>query len=239
MRLLSVIVQAYNEEVYIGTLLTRISEVDTASQGFRMEIIVVNDGSKDRTEEIVTGFAGDGVLCVTQPNQGKGKAVQRGIAEARGEYLLIQDADLKYDPQDYPARLTALRTADDVYGSRTLGQLRLRKSLMPGRHPDQDLGPWLAGVLLIWRTFVLCGRWIADTLTVYKLYPTATLIGMRILTKRFETDHEITARLTRAGLTFPEVPISCIPRSTEEGNKIKLRGGFIALWTLLRFRFAS
>ena len=239
MRLVSVIIPAYNEEAYIAALLSRIAAVDTAPLGFQMEIIVVNDGSKDRTEEIVGGFSASGVVCITQQNQGKGKAVQRGIEEARGEYLLVQDADLEYDPEDYPALLKALENADVVYGSRTLGQWQRRRSVTPGRHPRQGVGPWLAGVILTCWTFLLYGRWISDTLTAYKLYPAAALKGMRIVTRGFETDHEITARLIRAGLRIVEVPIVYHPRSAVEGKKIKPRDGFIAVWTLLRFRFAK
>lgn len=237
MKVLSVIIPAYNEEAYIATLLSRIAAVDTERHGFRMEVIVVNDGSKDRTEEIVRGFGSNGILCVTQHNQGKGRAVQRGIAEASGDYILVQDADLEYDPQDYPALLSELAHADVVYGSRTLGQMLLRKSWTPGRHPRQGLGPWVAGVLLTCWTFLLYGRWISDTLTAYKLYPAKALKNMRIVTSGFETDHEITARLIRAGLRIAEVPIAYDPRSSEEGKKIKPRDGFIAVWTLLRFRF--
>jgi dolichol-phosphate mannosyltransferase len=239
MKLLSVVIPAYNEEAYIAALLSKIASVDVGQCGFRMEIIVINDGSQDRTEEIARGFRSSGVVCITQHNQGKGKAVQRGIAEAKGDYLLVQDADLEYDPEDYPAMLAALKNADVVYGSRTLGQLRERKSAMPGRHPSQGFGPWVAGVVLSCWTFVLYGRWISDTLTAYKLYPAAELKNLRLVTRGFETDHEITARLIRAGLKIAEVPIAYHPRSAAEGKKIKPRDGFIALWTLLRFRFAA
>jgi len=239
MKLLSVIIPAYNEEAYIGTLLSKIATVDTASSGFRMEIIVVDDGSRDRTQEIARGFASSGVVCISQKNQGKGRAVQSGVAEARGDYLLVQDADLEYDPADYPAMLAALSHADVVYGSRTLGQLRHRKGLTPGRHPGQGLGPWIAGVVLTCWTFLLYGKWITDTLTAYKLYPASVLKSMRVVTRGFETDHEVTARLIRGGLKIAEVPISYRPRSAAEGKKIKARDGLIALWTLLRFRFES
>ncbi len=116
-------IPAYNEGAFIGTLLDKIAAVPTESLGFEKEIIVVNDGSKDNTEQVARSHAG--VLCFTQvPNQGKGKAVQRGIREATGDYILIQDADLEYDPNDYLPMLAALTAtaADVVYGSRTLGQ---------------------------------------------------------------------------------------------------------------------
>lgn len=240
MKLLSIVIPAYNEEASLGTLLDKISAVDARPLGFEKEVLVVNDGSKDRTEEIARSYAGRGVLCFTQvPNQGKGRAVQRGIREAKGDYILIQDADLEYEPRDYLPILEALRRGDVVYGSRTLGQLPASTWRTPGRHPEQRLGPWIAGVLLTCWTFLLYGRWITDTLTAYKLYPAGILKNMKLKTRGFETDHEITARLIRAGLKIVEVPIAYYPRSVAEGKKIKPRDGLIAVWTLFRFRFAS
>lgn len=240
MRRLSVVIPAYNESAYIGTLLEKIAEVDTGTLGFEKEILVVNDGSTDNTEQIVRGFASTGVRCFNQtPNQGKGRAVRRGILEATGDYILIQDADLEYDPFDYLVILAALSSgADSVYGSRTLGQLRKNGwSLTPGRHPNQSFGPWLAGALLSVWTLLLYGRWIGDTLTAYKLYPAAFIKSLKLETSGFETDHEITARLIRAGCKIVEAPIGYEPRSASEGKKIKASDGLIAVWTLLRFRF--
>ncbi len=239
MLLLSIVIPAYNEAEFIGTLLQRILAVPTEPLGFEKEIIVVDDGSKDDTATIARGFAG--VKVFTQvPNQGKGKAVQRGIRESTGDYVLVQDADLEYDPMDYLSLLRALGPrADSVYGSRILGQIRERKGsrLFPGRHPEQHFGPWLAGQLLTMWTWLLYGKWITDTLTAYKLYPAAAVREMRVRTSGFETDHEITAKLIRGGHSIVEVPISYYPRSVEAGKKIKPRDGFIAVWTLLKFRF--
>jgi dolichol-phosphate mannosyltransferase len=239
MPVLSIIIPAYNEGAFIGTLLERILAVPCEAAGFEKEIIVVNDGSRDNTEEVVRTFSA--VRCFTQtPNQGKGKAVQRGIREATGDYILIQDADLEYDPDDYLPLLEALKASDVVYGSRTLGQYRANGGgLFPGRHPRQGFGPWLAGVLLTLWTLLLYQRWITDTLTAYKLYPASVVKAMQLRTSGFETDHEITARLIRKGLSISETPIRYYPRSAEDGKKIKPSDGFIAVWTLLKYRFVS
>ena len=241
MPLLSIVIPAYNEEAFIGELLRQILAVDTESLGFPKEIVVVDDGSKDRTGEIARSFAG--VRVFTQvPNQGKGRAVQRGIQESAGDYILVQDADLEYDPRDYRRLLLALKKgADSVYGSRVLGQRGKQNgfTLFPGRHPDQRFGPWLAGQLLTIWTWLLFQRWITDTLTAYKLYPAGIIKSMNVRTHGFETDHEITAKLARRGCRIIEEPIEYMPRSLEAGKKIKARDGFVAVWTLLKYRLVD
>ncbi len=243
MPVLSIVIPAYNEGAFIGTLIERILAVPVEKQGFDKELLVVNDGSNDNTEEVARSFTAlhPEVRVFTQvPNQGKGKAVQRGIREASGDYILIQDADLEYDPKDYLNLLGGLERGDVVYGSRTLGQSRKPGfRLFPGKHPDQSFGPWLAGVLLSTVTLLLYGRWITDTLTAYKLYPSAAVKSLNLLTHGFETDHEITAKLIRRHLKIVEVAIDYHPRSREEGKKIKPSDGLIAVWTLLRFRVSD
>jgi glycosyltransferase involved in cell wall biosynthesis len=242
MRKLSIIIPAYNEEQFIGTLLRRIQEVSTELYGFEKEIVVVDDGSSDRTYEIAAQFRG--VRCIRQsPNRGKGRAVQRGFLESTGDFVLVQDADLEYDPNDYLPMLRALGENERiaVYGSRVLGQLKHKRGISSylGKHKDQTVGAWLANVLLSLWTFLLYGKWIADPLTAYKLYPSEILKSFVVKTHGFETDHEITAKLIRSGVPIIEVPISYSPRSVEEGKKIKARDGFIAVWTLVRFRFVN
>ncbi len=239
MKKISIVIPAYNEEKYIAALLKKISEVPIEESGFARELIVVDDGSSDRTFAIASEFAN--VKCFKQvPNQGKGKAVQRGIQEASGDFVLVQDADLEYDPRDYIKMLKELsgRTQVAIYGSRTLGQYeKQRKLLTPGKHPKQSVGPYLAGILLSVWTFLLYGQFLTDTLTAYKIYPTDFLKKQFVKTAGFETDHELTAKLIKNGYSIVEVPISYVPRSVEEGKKIKFSDGLTAVWTLLRFRF--
>lgn len=240
MKKISIIIPAYNEEAFIGTLIKKILTVDIESLGFVKEIIVVDDGSKDKTYEIASSY--EGIRCIKQfKNQGKGAAVQRGVRESTGDWILVQDADLEYDPNDYILLLKALEHGEEVsiYGSRTMGQIKERGwfHLFPGKHKNQSFGPWFAGVILSIWTFILYGYWISDTLTAYKLYPAKRIKRFSIKTCGFETDHELTAKLIKNGTQIKEIPIGYYPRSIEDGKKIKPMDGLIAMRTLLKYRF--
>lgn len=235
----SIIIPAYNEEAFIGQLLEVILAVDIASLGFDREIIVVNNGSHDKTGEIASKFKQ--VTCLTiKKNRGKGEGVKYGISQATGDWILIQDADLEYDPNDYIPMLKAIQAHDQlvsIYGSRTLGQKQGKKGLLASKHPGQSLGPWLANIVLSVWAFILYGRYITDTLTGYKIYPAKILKQFTIQTFGFETDHELTAKLLRSGVKIIEVLVSYRPRSLKEGKKIKSKDFFVAMWTFLKFRF--
>jgi len=238
---ISIIIPAYNEEAFIGILLEKILKVNMESIGFEKEIIVVNDGSTDNTKQIVEQY--EQIICITQKNKGKGAAVQEGIKQARGNWILIQDADLEYDPEDYMSLLSSLNGQKmvSIYGSRLLGQIQKRGwfQLWPGKHPDQSLGAWLANIMLTLWCFLLYQKWITDTLTAYKLYPTSIIRKFSIKTSGFETDHELTSKLIKSGVRIKEVPIHYTPRSVEEGKKIKAMDGVVAVWTFLKYRFTN
>jgi len=228
MKLLSVVIPAYNEERFIGTLLERIKAVDLAPLGYAMELIVVDDKSKDRTAEIVAAVPG--VRLIRQEkNGGKGRAVRAGIAAATGDLLIIQDADLEYDPQDYVPMLRALLDgkADIIYGSRYLGR---------GRHDNQSLAAYLGGRSLSLIAWLFTRTYLTDTVTAFKLFPRADLAALPLETSGFELDHEITARMIARGKTIAEVPIRYYPRSREEGKKIGARDWFIGTRTFWRYR---
>jgi len=228
MKLLSVVIPAYNEERFIGTLLDRIRAVDLSPLGFTMELIVVDDRSKDRTAEIVAAIPG--VRLVRQEkNGGKGRAVRAGIAAATGDLLIIQDADLEYDPQDYIPMMRAFLDgrADIVYGSRYLGR---------GRHDNQSLMAYLGGRSLSLVAWMFTGTYLTDTVTAFKLFRRDELAALPLETTGFELDHEITARMLARGRTIAEVPIRYYPRSREEGKKIGARDWFIGTRTFWRYR---
>lgn len=240
MKLLTIVIPAYNEESFIGELLKIIVDLDLSSIGFEKEIIVVDDASKDRTFEIASGFSGVKVVRL-ESNQGKGAAVSRGISLSCGEFVIIQDADLEYSPFEYSTMLNVINMNPNskvsVYGSRLLGQIANNGKLSFGKHKDQDFLPWLAGIVLSFWCLLLFGVLITDTLTAYKIYEGNFIRGLNLKTSGFETDHEITAKLIRNGYNILEVPISYSPRTVEEGKKIKAIDGVKAITTFFRFRF--
>lgn len=227
-QVLSIVIPAYNEERYIGTLLRQIDDVDLSSLGFEKETIVVDDHSSDRTPEIVRGFGGVR-LHRMERNGGKGRAVRAGLALATGDCLIIQDADLEYDPRDYLPMLQALveGRGDIVYGSRYLGRRR--------PYPKQSWSAYLGGRSLSLIAWLWTGRYLTDTVTALKLFPRATLAAVDLETTGFELDHEITARMLASGHRIVEVPIRYYPRGREEGKKIGLRDWFIGARTFFKY----
>src|SRR4051812_36323822 len=225
---LSIVIPAYNEERFIGTLLDQIKAVDLAQFGIDKQIIVVDDCSKDRTADIA-GAKPDVTVKRMPVNGGKGAAVRAGIAMANGAYLIIQDADLEYDPNDYVPMLQALLSgrADVVYGSRYLGR---------GRHRNQSLAAYLGGRSLSVIALLFTRRYLTDTVTALKLFHRDQLAAIELETSGFELDHEITAKLAHRGARFAEVPIRYMPRSREEGKKIGPKDWFIAVRTFMRYR---
>jgi dolichol-phosphate mannosyltransferase len=225
---LSIVIPAYNEERFIGRLLQKIQAVDLDALGIDKQIIVVDDCSTDRTADIASSVPG--VTVRRMPvNAGKGSAVRAGIELATGQYLIIQDADLEYDPNDYAAMLEALISGrgDVVYGSRYLGR---------GRHANQSLAAYAGGRSLSIAALLFTGRYLTDTVTALKLFHRDQIAAIGLETSGFELDHEITAKLARRGARFVEVPIRYMPRSREEGKKIGLRDWFVAVRTFLRYR---
>ena len=227
-KVLSIVIPAYNEERFIGTLLGQIAAVDLERLGVRKQVIVVDDHSADGTSAVASAFHGV-ILRRLERNSGKGRAVREGIGVATGDFLIIQDADLEYDPQDYVPMLEALLAGrgDIVYGSRYM---------RGGRHANQTWSAYLGGRSLSLVARVFTGAWITDTVTALKLFPREVIDGLGLTTSGFELDHEITAKLLARGFRIVEVPVRYNPRSKKEGKKIGLRDWFIGTRTFYRFR---
>jgi dolichol-phosphate mannosyltransferase len=220
---LSVIVPVYNEAAHIDELLQAIH-----ASPVKKEIIIVDDGSTDGTREKLQAMplADDVTVVFHENNCGKGAAIRTALAYARGEYVLIQDSDLEYDPQDYPALLRPLQEheANVVYGVR------------PDR-PERGLRFFLGAKLLTHLTNLLYGAGIHDEATCYKVFRRSLISQIDLKCHRFEFCPEVTAKLCRMGEKIAEVPVSYAPRSTGEGKKIRHSDGWLAIWTLIRYRF--
>jgi dolichol-phosphate mannosyltransferase len=221
----SVIVPVYNEAAHVDEILRAIH-----ASPVKKEIIIVDDGSTDGTREKLQALpAQDDVTIVFhERNCGKGAAIRTALAYAQGEYLLIQDSDLEYDPQDYASLLCPLEEgrANVVYGRR------------PDR-PERGLRFFLGAKLLTHLTNLLYRAGIHDEATCYKVFRRSVLAQMRLECHRFEFCPEVTAKLCRMGEKIDEVPISYNPRSATEGKKIQHSDGWLAIWTLIRCRFLS
>ncbi len=225
---LSVVVPVYNEVTNIREILKRIRATKLPA-----EIVVVDDGSTDGSREVLAALDGKDNLRVIlhEANQGKGAAVRTGIAAARGDIILIQDADLEYNPRDYPALLKPLRdgVADVVYGSRFLGG------------PRRAVMFWhmIANQLLTFMTNILYNTILSDMETGYKVFRRDVLKGMKLRARRFEFEPEFTAKVLKRHYRIFEVPISFNPRDYSEGKKIQLQDAFVAVWTLLKYKFVD
>jgi len=238
-KILSIVIPAFNEEAFIGTLLEKIQAVDLGRLRIAKEVIVVDDCSTDRTPTIARSF--EGVILTFLPhNSGKGAAVRKGIELATGDYIIIQDADLEYDPEDYVSMLEMLLSgsADAVYGSRYMkrsGDGSVRNSLS-GKDPNQTWTAYLGGRSLSLVALCFTGHYLTDTVTALKLFRSETIKGLDLQTTGFELDHEISCKLLARGCRIEEVPIHYFPRSREEGKKIGLRDWFVAVRTFLKYR---
>jgi glycosyltransferase involved in cell wall biosynthesis len=193
-------------------------------------VIVVDDGSSDGTDKVLEALGDSTVRVINHPhNKGKGAAIRTGLETIRGDLVLVQDADLEYDPADWPKLLEPILRGKSkvVYGSRFTGE---RKNMMPLH--------WVGNRLLSLVTNVLYSTTLSDMETCYKLFDRRVLEGITIVSDRFEFEPEITAKVLRRGYRIYEIPISYAGREVDEGKKITWRDGFGALKALIKFRFA-
>lgn len=234
---LSILIPAYNEENTIQVILERVREVELP-QGIRKEIVIVNDCSKDQTvlkvQEYIAAHPEMDIRLFSQDvNQGKGAAINRAIQECSGEYLIVQDADLEYDPQEYNLLLKPIfmDNADVVYGSRFIGH-----------HPHRILFYWHSrgNKFLTNLSNMMTNLNLSDMETCYKLIRSSIAKQINIKEKRFGIEPEITAKLAKIPkIRIYEVGISYYGRTYEEGKKIGWKDGFRAIWCILKYRFTN
>jgi glycosyltransferase involved in cell wall biosynthesis len=222
---ISVLIPVFNE---VGTIEEILKRVDAT--GLAAEILVVDDGSTDGTKELLESLNHLPVqLLLHERNQGKGAAIRTGIEKASGDVILIQDADLEYDPRDYPALLKPLEEglADVVYGSRFLG----------GPRRPTMFWHMVANKMLTLITNILYNSILTDMETGYKVFRREVVDGIRLRANRFDFEPEFTAKILKRKVRIFEVPITFNPRDYEDGKKIGMRDAFQAVWALIKFRF--
>jgi glycosyltransferase involved in cell wall biosynthesis len=225
---LSVIVPVYDERNTVAEIVRRMRSVDIPLD---REFVLVDDGSSDGTRDVLRQLTDSTVRVVYhERNRGKGAAIRTGLEQVTGDLVLIQDADLEYDPNDWPKLLAPILSgkATVVYGSRFTGERRNMLFLH-----------WVGNRFLSLVTNVLYNTTLSDMETCYKLFDRRVLDGMKLRASRFDFEPEVTAKVLRRGIRIYEVPISYAGREFDEGKKITWRDGLVALWTLLKYRFVD
>jgi glycosyltransferase involved in cell wall biosynthesis len=225
---LTVLIPVYNEVNTIEEIVTRVQSMNIAS-----EILIVDDGSQDGTRDLLKNIElhDDIRVVLHEKNQGKGAAVRTGIRASKGDVILIQDADLEYDPREYPNLLKPLneKLADVVYGSRFLG----------GPRRPTMFWHMVANKLLTLMTNILYNTILTDMETGYKVFRREVVENMPLHAKRFDFEPEFTAKILKRKIRIFEVPISFNPRDYDEGKKIGILDAFEAVWTLVKYRFVD
>jgi len=227
MSVLSIVIPVYNEKNTIQKIVDLVEAVKLVD-GIDKEIIIVDDGSTDGTRDILSKIVGHKIV-LHEKNKGKGAAVRTGLKEAGGDYILIQDADLEYDPEEYVLLLKPILNgrADVVYGSRMLGS-----------HTATHFYYYLGNKLVTFITNLLYNSSITDMETCYKVFRREVIKNIELESNRFNIEPEITAKVLKKHRIY-EVPISYSARGFDEGKKISWKDGLSAILTLIKYRFSD
>lgn len=224
---LSIIMPVYNERDTIDEIIKKVLEVPLPK-----ELIIVDDGSIDGTQDILRKYEEEDIIKVFfhSKNSGKGRAIRTGLEKVSGDVIVIQDADLEYDPQDLQELIKPIKggNAHVVYGSRRLSGTNTQHS---------GFSFYLGGILITYLTRWLYGLNITDEATCYKMIETKLIKSLNLECERFEFCPEVTAKLAKRKIPILEVPISYSPRHKKEGKKINWRDGLEAIWTLIKYKF--
>ncbi|MFH1671541.1 MAG: glycosyltransferase family 2 protein [Candidatus Portnoybacteria bacterium] len=222
---LSIIIPVYNEEKTIEEVIRKVINLPL---GLEKELIVISDGSTDRTNQILRGLKEElgFILLIHEKNQGKGAALRTGIDAVSGEAVIVQDADLEYNPENWEEMFREFDQNSAVYGSRNINPQRKGYS-------RYVFGAWLLTAI----NNLLFSSKLTDTYTCYKLLPAKLLRSLDLKSDGFEIEAEMTAKLLKEGVPIKEVPIEYYPRKFNQGKKIRFKDGIIGLWTILRCRF--
>ena len=234
MKKLSIVIPIFNEQKNIKKLINKVKKINLKKIGFRKEIVVINDGSTDKSLFILKKISGIKVL--NQRNYGKGRAVQSGIKKTSGNYIIIQDGDLEYNPLDIIKMCKELKNENkiSIYGSR---YLPLKFNFLPKLYKNQNFSSYIANIFFIFLFIILYVKIITDPLTGYKLYEKKFFFKNNIKSKGFEADHEISAKLIKQKYKIKELPISYKPRTFDEGKKINFLDAIKAILTIFKYRF--
>lgn len=238
---LTILIPAFNEEDTIEKIIEAITKLSITP--CKKEIIFIDDGSSDNTAKKIENYVkknkkSEITFLKHKKNSGKGAAIHSGIEKATGDFIVIQDADLEYDPKFIPLLLDPVlqKQTEVVYGTRLNRMPNFTKEEKSPLFFMHFLGNRLLSLI----TSILYGQWLTDMETGYKIFPRKAVIDMKLKAKSFDFEPEITAKLLKKGYKIMEIPIKTIPRGYDKGKKlVASRDGLVALWTLVKYRFTN